>query len=107
MVKKWLIACVKGYRYLLSPWLGNSCRFEPTCSVYSIQALEKHGAFKGSALTAWRILRCHPGCAGGYDPVPENSSKTNQGLFTRLIDSERISELKSGAGQAQNTERNL
>lgn len=47
------------------------CRFTPTCSVYAITALEKHGALKGTALAVWRILRCNPLCKGGYDPVPE------------------------------------
>jgi uncharacterized protein len=66
-----LIALVRGYRLLLSPWLGNACRFEPTCSVYSMQALERHGALTGSYLSLRRIARCQPFCAGGHDPVPE------------------------------------
>ena len=66
-----LIALVKGYRLLLSPWLGAGCRFEPTCSVYAIGALQQHGALAGSYLTGRRLLRCHPGCAGGHDPVPD------------------------------------
>lgn len=66
-----LILLVKGYRLLLSPWLGSSCRFEPTCSQYALQALQKHGAGAGSWLAARRLLRCHPWCAGGHDPVPE------------------------------------
>jgi uncharacterized protein len=65
-----LIGIVKGYRLLLSPWLGSSCRFEPTCSRYSIEALEQHGAIKGSYLTLHRLGRCHPWCKGGLDPVP-------------------------------------
>ena len=65
-----LIALVKGYRLLLKPWLGNACRFEPTCSAYALQALQLHGAARGSALAGWRIVRCHPWCAGGIDPVP-------------------------------------
>lgn len=75
-----LIAIVKAYRLLLSPWLGNSCRFEPTCSRYAIQALETHGAGVGSYLAAGRILRCHPWCDGGHDPVPVSPR-----LFGRLI----------------------
>lgn len=65
-----LIALVRGYRFFLKPWLGNACRFEPTCSQYALQALEQHGAIKGTALTTGRLLRCHPWCAGGCDPVP-------------------------------------
>ena len=75
-----LMAVVRGYRLVLSPWLGNACRFEPTCSRYSLAALEKHGALAGSYLTVHRILRCHPFCAGGHDPVPDNAPR----LFSRL-----------------------
>ena len=69
-----LMAIVHGYRLLLSPWLGNSCRFEPTCSAYSLQALECHGAAAGTYLTLRRLARCHPFCSGGYDPVPAHAS---------------------------------
>jgi hypothetical protein len=65
-----LISAVHGYRLLLKPWLGNACRFEPTCSAYALQALERHGALRGGALSGWRLLRCHPWCDGGCDPVP-------------------------------------
>ena len=68
-----LMALVRLYRLLLSPWLGSACRFEPTCSSYSLQALDKHGALAGSYLTLKRLVRCHPGCDGGHDPVPERS----------------------------------
>lgn len=70
-----LIGLVRGYRLLLSPWLGSSCRFEPTCSAYALVALERHGALRGGALTLGRIGRCHPWCAGGHDPVPEQSPR--------------------------------
>lgn len=76
-----LMALVRAYRLMLSPWLGNACRFEPTCSRYSLAALEKHGALAGSYLTVHRILRCQPLCAGGHDPVPDNPPR----LFSRLI----------------------
>ena len=79
-----LMGLVLGYRYLLKPWLGNACRFEPTCSAYALQALQRHGALRGTALSAGRILRCHPWCAGGCDPVPENPVHPATGLFTRL-----------------------
>lgn len=78
MMRAFLIGIVKGYRLLLSPWLGSACRFEPTCSVYSIQALEMHGAAAGSYLTLRRLGRCHPWCAGGLDPVPSEKPR----LFT-------------------------
>jgi putative membrane protein insertion efficiency factor len=70
MIRAVLVGLVKAYRLLLSPWLGSSCRFEPTCSLYAIEALQVHGAAAGSYLTVHRLLRCHPWCAGGHDPVP-------------------------------------
>jgi putative membrane protein insertion efficiency factor len=69
-----LIALLGAYRLLLSPWLGGQCRFEPTCSRYAIDAIERHGAAAGSYLAARRLLRCHPWCSGGFDPVPEHPS---------------------------------
>lgn len=65
-----LIGLVKAYRWVLKPWLGNACRFEPTCSAYALEALDQHGAVAGVALTGARLLRCHPWCDGGCDPVP-------------------------------------
>jgi putative membrane protein insertion efficiency factor len=65
-----LIGAVRFYRLMLSPWLGSSCRFEPTCSAYALSALESHGATMGAYLSARRLLRCHPWCDGGCDPVP-------------------------------------
>ena len=68
---KWvLIGIVQFYRYVISPMLPPRCRFYPTCSEYALIALKHHGAFKGSWLTFKRIIRCHPGCKGGFDPVP-------------------------------------
>jgi putative membrane protein insertion efficiency factor len=58
------------YRKLISPFLGNNCRFDPSCSAYAEEALRKHGAFRGSWLAARRIGRCHPWGGSGYDPVP-------------------------------------
>nr|WP_251358548.1 membrane protein insertion efficiency factor YidD [Kangiella sp. TOML190] len=73
---RWLlIKLVRLYQLTLSPFIGNQCRFAPTCSNYSIEALEKHGAVKGSWLTLKRLGRCHPGCEGGCDPVPEVNSE--------------------------------
>ena len=66
---------VRGYRLFLSPWLGRSCRFQPTCSAYAMEALEKHGAIKGSLLAVKRIGRCHPLGGEGYDPVPEKDER--------------------------------
>ena len=79
--RRLLIGVVRGYRIVLSPWLGNACRFEPTCSVYAIGALERHGALAGSAMALGRIGRCHPWCAGGFDPVPAEPPR----LFRALL----------------------
>ncbi|MDP2742167.1 MAG: membrane protein insertion efficiency factor YidD [Hydrogenophaga sp.] len=78
-----LVTLVKGYRLLLSPWLGSNCRFEPTCSAYALDALNRHGAARGSYLALRRLGRCHPWCEGGCDPVPEEVPP----LFSRLLPS--------------------
>lgn len=65
-----LLFLVKIYQYLISPMLGPSCRYTPTCSEYSQEALKKYGAFKGTWLSLKRIGRCHPWHDGGYDPLP-------------------------------------
>ena len=83
--RRFLVVLVQGYRLLLSPWLGSSCRFEPTCSAYALGALERHGAAAGSYLTLRRLARCHPWCEGGHDPVPDQRPR----LFGRLISSEK------------------
>jgi uncharacterized protein len=66
---------VRAYRAVLSPWVGQSCRYQPTCSAYTLEALEKHGALKGGYLATKRILSCHPLGGSGYDPVPEPGEK--------------------------------
>ena len=71
-----LIKLIKGYKFLLSPLLGQSCRYLPTCSEYSIEALETHGLFKGLLMSFKRIVTCHPikllGGGEGFDPVKKN-----------------------------------
>lgn len=64
------IALIKFYQWVISPFLGPKCRFTPTCSQYAIEALKKHGVFKGLWLTIKRLSRCHPWGGHGYDPVP-------------------------------------
>ena len=83
MMRAALMGLVKGYRLFLSPWLGSSCRFEPTCSAYSLQALEQPGAAAGSYLTVRRLVRCHPWWDGGCDPVPAELPRGMR-LFSRL-----------------------
>jgi len=70
MIKALLIAPIRFYRYFISPWVGHNCRFTPTCSVYTIEAIESHGALKGLWLGMCRLGRCHPWSPGGCDPVP-------------------------------------
>jgi len=77
-----LMALVRFYRYWLSPTLGGQCRFEPTCSMYALRSLERHGALAGSYLAVRRIVRCSPWCDGGCDPVPEQPPRLFRHLLT-------------------------
>ena len=70
-MKYLLIALIRFYKRWISPVLPPACRFQPTCSVYAIQAIQRFGAIRGGLLAVWRILRCNPFCRAGYDPVPE------------------------------------
>ena len=66
-----LISLIKFYRFWLSPWVGQHCRFSPSCSLYAIEAIQSYGCWYGTGLTLKRLARCHPWCEGGYDPVPK------------------------------------
>jgi uncharacterized protein len=70
MMRAVLLFLLRAYRYVLSPWIGNQCRFAPTCSHYATEAITRHGAWRGAWLAARRVARCHPWSAGGWDPVP-------------------------------------
>lgn len=70
LVQWLLLGLVQTYRYLISPWLGRRCRFYPSCSEYAVEALHRHGPWRGSWLTVRRVGRCHPFHPGGFDPVP-------------------------------------
>ena len=69
MIKIFFIIPIKIYQLLLSPFIGKSCRFEPTCSSYSIESIKRYGVIKGVSLSLKRILKCHPWGDSGYDPV--------------------------------------
>jgi hypothetical protein len=70
-----MLALIRLYQLTLSGWLGGQCRFYPSCSQYAREAIQVHGAWRGSALATWRILRCGPFTDGGFDPVPPAHSK--------------------------------
>ena len=69
-MKRALLWCIRFYQREISPYHPRCCRFTPTCSAYALEAIRKYGAFKGTAMALWRLLRCNPLCRGGYDPVP-------------------------------------
>ena len=77
MTAKVLIALIRGYQLTLSPFLGGSCRFLPSCSAYACEAVERHGAWRGSLLALRRLSKCHPLGASGFDPVPACTSTTH------------------------------
>ncbi len=68
-----LIVLIRGYQLCISPYLGQNCRFYPTCSQYALKAISVHGCLKGSLLTLIRLCKCHPFHPGGFDPVPEKN----------------------------------
>lgn len=72
-MKRLLIGLIRIYQYAISPYLGNRCRYTPSCSAYTVEAVQKHGARRGLWLGLKRISRCHPFHPGGYDPVPEKA----------------------------------
>ncbi len=74
-MKKILLLLIKFYRKNISPHTPPKCKYSPTCSEYGLIAIERFGAFKGTLMTIWRILRCNPFSKGGYDPVPEKKQK--------------------------------
>jgi len=69
-MSRFLQFLIRSYQVLISPYLGDHCRFTPSCSAYAMEAVKKHGALRGGWLAIKRIGRCHPFCDGGYDPVP-------------------------------------
>lgn len=73
-MKTLVLAAIRLYQRAISPGLGTTCRYQPTCSRYAYEAVEEHGAIRGGWMGLRRIARCHPGRPGGYDPVPERKS---------------------------------
>ena len=79
MIKRFMVLLIRGYALLISPFLGNNCRYYPSCSAYTQEAIERHGAFRGLWLGIKRISRCHPFHEGGYDPVPPAPHEQREG----------------------------
>lgn len=78
MIRAYILLMLRAYKAMLSPMLPNACRFVPTCSEYAQEAITRYGSFRGGMMAMWRLLRCHPFAAGGYDPVilPEKPAGT-------------------------------
>ena len=71
------IFLIKGYKYLISPYIGKSCRFEPSCSTYALEAFRSYGFFRGFKLSLFRVIRCNPWGGHGYDPVPSKEDNNS------------------------------
>ena len=100
MFARALIALLRLYRRLLSPLLGNVCRFEPSCSVYAITCVERRGALRGSLLSVVRLCKCHPFHPGGFDPPPPPSPRTLAGKRSESGGAPPRGALAPGAVQA-------
>jgi uncharacterized protein len=80
MIGYLLRGLIRSYQLLVSPLLGNNCRFEPSCSHYAAEAIARHGPWRGTGLAIWRVLRCNPWGGSGYDPVPEKAVTIDHGI---------------------------
>tara|TARA_R110002167_G_scaffold52441_4_gene151453 strand:- start:1111 stop:1380 length:270 start_codon:yes stop_codon:yes gene_type:complete len=89
-MRKIIIGLIRFYQLVISPVLGPSCRFYPSCSEYAIEAVKIHGIFKGCFLAIHRVLRCHPGCKGGLDAVPKKNTKYIQKSQKRTKESKSL-----------------
>ena len=84
-----LVGIIRSYQILLSPRIGQVCRYYPTCSHYGLEAIKVHGAGKGSFLAAWRVLRCHPWATGGIEYIPSKGNWTNRKVIENSTNNDR------------------
>ena len=84
-----LVGMIRAYQILLSPRIGQVCRYYPTCSHYGLEAVKVHGAGKGSLLAAWRVLRCHPWATGGVEYIPVKGTWTNREVIEISTNNDR------------------
>lgn len=87
--KSILVGLIRGYQILLSPRIGQVCRYYPTCSHYGLEAVKVHGAGKGSLLAAWRVMRCHPWATGGIEYIPAKGTWTNREVIELSTNNDR------------------
>ena len=99
-LKTLLLTSLRGYKWALSAFLPPACRYVPTCSDYAAEAIERHGAFRGSAMAIWRLLRCHPFVRGGYDPVPLNDVAPHAAVRARRAGTPATPQSMAGGGCA-------
>ena len=83
MIRAIFITLLRGYQIIISPWLGNRCRFYPSCSEYMIEAVRRFGVFRGVQLGLKRLAKCQPLCEGGVDPVPEMDAVTKRPILAK------------------------
>jgi putative membrane protein insertion efficiency factor len=88
-MQKALIFLLKLYRLLLSPYVGQHCRFVPSCSCYAIAAIQTYGAPRGGYMALRRLLRCHPWCAGGFDPLPDNAGSVANSTARSIAETDK------------------
>jgi len=91
-----LIALLKGYRFAISPLYGQVCRYHPTCSAYALEAVQTHGALRGTWLAMRRVARCHPWAAGGFDPVPARKDRAPKNRRSSTLSSSPLAAPTTG-----------